>query len=156
MKLNDLDGHMSDSHSFKIISKILNGGNPSIITNKDRQMVIKAETIRSINKEFENGLIAEANVYKKYMYPEDLVLFLVLAHESNLMDYAIQILETVKYDGRLMSLSDLTGALAQSGELPAEWSAGLFGEIGDERFEKPTRGSKMPSTLDLSRLKIDF
>lgn len=147
------DTESFEKHATKLLTQIL-GGNQRLaaITSKETHLMANKTLLRKLNDELSPSISEMIREMSTYVYPSDIALLLIAAHQDGLLDQAQEILDSVMQERRLMSLNDLLGALAESSKMPGSWAASLFGEMDSERDAVPTVVEKKP-TIDLSAMQ---
>lgn len=149
---NSLDTEAFERHSTALLRQIISGKQSvAPITSKETQLMAHKHTIKKINEELETSLTKLMDDMATFVYPSDLVLFLIAAKNSDLMSEAQEIVDSVMQDRRLMSLNDLLAALASSSSMPGSWAASLFGSMDAERDATPKLEVKKAS-IDLAAM----
>lgn len=142
-----------EQHATKLLNQVL-GGNQRLaaITSKETHIMANKTLLRKLNEELSPSISEMIREMATYVYPSDIALLLIAAHRDGLMEQAIDILDSVMQERRLMSFNDLIGALAESSKMPGSWAASLFGEMDAERDAVPAIVERKPS-IDLSAMQ---
>lgn len=150
---SSLDTTSFERHSTALLKQIISGNQSMApITSKETQLMTHKHTIKNINEDLDRSLIKLMTDMSTFVYPSDLALFLIAAKNSDLMDEAREIIDSVMQDRRLMSLNDLLSALASSSSMPGSWAASLFGAMDAERDATPKLEVKKAS-IDLAAMQ---
>lgn len=150
--MSNFDTSAFERHAFIILRKVLAGRKDiTIITQKEALLTQNQKTLMYINESIEPNVLELAERLKTLIYPSDLALLMIAAEKEDILDEALDIIDSVEKDRRVMSLNDLMSALGDTAEMPGAWSASLYGELGVERDSKPELNVKK-STVDLSSM----
>lgn len=149
---NSLDTEAFERHTTALLEQVIRGRQKmSPITSKETQLMAHRSLLTEIDKELDSSFVTLMHDMSTFVYPSDLALFFIAAKNSNLMDEAKEIVDSVMQDRRLMSLNNLLSALASSSSMPGSWAASLFGEMDGERDATPKIEVKKAS-IDLAAM----
>lgn len=153
MNKSFLDNSTFEKNSTIILRRILNKRlDVSAITHKDSVLIENAGLLNELNSKLSPDLLQMSYEMETFVYPGDIALFLIAASQNNLLKEAEEILDSVRHERRLMSLSDLLSALSESANMPGSWAAAMFGELNAERDSVPEQ-TITKSSIDLDAIK---
>lgn len=144
--MSSFDESAFERHAFLVLKKVLIGNKAiNVITQKETLLTRNQKLLMYINESIEPSLMEVCNELQTLVYPSDLALFVLAAEKEQILDEALDVIDIIRQDRRVMSLNDLMAILSDSAEMPGAWAAGLYGELGVERDAKPALEVKKSS-----------
>lgn len=146
------DSFFGDRVIQAVMNCIQHSENLKIISSAELDIVNKAHAIRHLHHDMPNGLLHVLQQCQEYIFPHDAVMFLLEAHEANILQSVVDMFTTAAREGIQLSVEDMyqTMETANYQGLPYSWVVTVIGEEKQQKQSSQPKNAFSLHTDDLS------